>query len=173
AGAIMLGKTNMHELAFGITSNNAAFGAVRTPYDTQRFAGGSSGGTGAAIAARLAPAGLGTDTGGSVRIPAALNGIVGLRPSLGRYNQEGITPIAHTRDTAGPMARAVCDLVLLDQIVTGDRSPVPAASLNTIRLGVARGAFYQDLDDEVAQCMENTLTVLRTAGCQIVEVNIP
>ena len=81
AGAILLGKTNMHELAFGITSNNAAFGGVRTPYDKSKFAGGSSGGTGSAVAARLAPGGLGTDTGGSVRIPSALNGIAGLRPT--------------------------------------------------------------------------------------------
>ncbi len=113
----MLGKTNMHELALGITSNNAAFGAVVTPYDKGRFAGGSSGGTAAAIAARMAPAGLGTDTGGSVRIPAALNGIVGLRPTVGRYSQQGITPLSHTRDTAGPMARTVRDLVLLDQVI--------------------------------------------------------
>jgi len=84
AGAILLGKTNMHELAFGITSNNAAFGAVANAYDPSRFAGGSSGGTGAAVGGRMAPAGLGTDTGGSVRIPSALNGVAGLRPSVGR-----------------------------------------------------------------------------------------
>jgi len=122
AGAIVLGKTNMHELAFGITSNNAAFGPARNAYDPSRIAGGSSGGTANAIAARMAAAGLGTDTGGSVRIPAALNGIAGLRPTLGRYSQEGITPIAHTRDTAGPMAREVADLVLLDTIITGARA---------------------------------------------------
>src|SRR5262245_21504711 len=118
AGAIVLGKTNMHELALRITSNNAAFGGVRTPYDKSKFAGGSSGGTGSAVAARLAPGGLGTDTGGSVRIPSALNGIAGLRPTVQRYPQVGVTPISSTRDTAGPMARTVSDLILPDSVIT-------------------------------------------------------
>ncbi len=172
AGAIVIGKTNMHELAFGITSNNAAFGAVVTPYDQRRFAGGSSGGSGAAIAARMAPAGLGSDTGGSVRIPAALNGIAGLRPTIGRYNGEGITPISHTRDTAGPMARKVGDLVLLDQVITGDKQSVKPARLNAVRLGVARTPFYQSLDPEVAQVAERALAALRAAGVQLIDVEI-
>src|SRR5438477_9739453 len=120
AGAIVLGKTNMHELAFGITSNNAAFGPVRNPYDKTRIPGGSSGGNGSAIAARLAPGGIGTDTGGSVRIPAALHGIVALRPTINRYSQVGVTPISHSRDTVGPMARTVSDLILLDSVITRD-----------------------------------------------------
>jgi len=120
SGAIVFAKANMHELAFGITSNNGAFGPVRNPYDQTRIPGGSSGGNGAAIAARLAPGGIGTDTGGSVRIPAALNGIVALRPTIHRYPQAGVTPISHTRDTVGPMARGVADLVLLDGVITGD-----------------------------------------------------
>ncbi|MCH8072508.1 MAG: indole acetimide hydrolase, partial [Proteobacteria bacterium] len=94
AGALIIGKTNMHELAFGITSDNAAFGAVANPFDTTTFAGGSSGGTASAIAAGVAPAGLGTDTGGSVRIPAALTGTAGFRPSNGRYPLSGVTPIS-------------------------------------------------------------------------------
>ncbi len=173
AGAIVLGKTNMHELAFGITNNNAAFGAAVTPYDKTRFPGGSSGGTGAAVGARMAPAGLGSDTGGSVRIPAALNGISGLRPTVGRYSGEGITPIAHTRDTAGPMARSVADLVLLDQVITGDRRPVPVPGLSTIRLGVPRVPFYENLHPDVARLMDETLAALKAAGVQLVEVNIP
>lgn len=136
AGAILLGKTNLHELAFGITSNNAAFGAVANAYDSRRFAGGSSGGTGAAVGGHLAPAGLGTDTGGSVRIPAALNGVAGLRPSSGRYLQGGIIPISKTRDTAGPLARSVEDLVLIDGIITGTGAALTAADLKTIRIGV-------------------------------------
>ena len=144
AGAIVLGKTNMHELAFGVTSNNAAFGPARNAYDPSRIAGGSSGGTANAIAARMAAAGLGSDTGGSVRIPAALNGIAGLRPTLGRYSQEGITPIAHTRDTAGPMAREVVDLVLLDTIITGARDRVAALPLKGLRLGVCRAALLPE-----------------------------
>src|SRR5687768_8996867 len=173
AGAIVIGKTNMHELAFGITSNNAEFGAARNPYDPRRIAGGSSGGTGNAIAARLAPAGLGSDTGGSVRIPAAVNGIAGLRPTLGRYAQEGITPIAHTRDTAGPMARTVADLVLLDGVITGARDKVAPAKLNGLRLGVYRAYFFKGLDKETEQLTLAALDKLKAAGVEIVEVDMP
>ncbi len=173
AGAIVLGKTNMHELAFGITSNNAAFGPARNAYDPTRIAGGSSGGTGSAIAARMAAAGLGSDTGGSVRIPAALNGISGLRPSLGRYSQDGITPIAHTRDTAGPMAREVADLVLLDTIITGARDRVVAAPLKGLRLGVYRALFFRNLDPETEQVTKAALDRLQGAGAEIVEVDMP
>ncbi len=172
AGAIVLGKTNMHELAFGITSNNAAFGPARNAYDPSRIAGGSSGGTGAAIAARMAPAGLGTDTGGSIRIPAALNGIAGLRPTLGRYSQDGITPIAHTRDTAGPMAREVADLVLLDSVITGARDRVTAVSLRGLRLGVCRAVFFRGLESETERLTEGALDRLRAAGAEIVEVEM-
>lgn len=173
AGAIVLGKTNMHELAFGITSNNAAFGPVRNPYDRSRIAGGSSGGSGAAIAARMAPAGLGTDTGGSVRIPAALNGIAALRPTLGRYPQEGITPIAHTRDTAGPMARTVRDLVLLDTVVSGAKDKVSPAKLKGLRLGVYREHFFKGLDAETETITNAALEKLKSKGVQIVEVEMP
>ena len=173
AGAIVLGKTNMHELAFGITSNNAAFGPARNAYDPTRIAGGSSGGTGNAIAARMVAAGLGSDTGGSVRIPAALNGIAGLRPTLGRYSQEGITPIAHTRDTAGPMAREVADLVLLDTIITGSRDRVAAPPLAGLRLGVDRAVFFRNLDSDVEQVTNAALERLQKAGAEIVEVDMP
>ena len=173
AGAIVLGKTNMHELAFGITSNNAAFGPARNAYDPSRIAGGSSGGTASAIAARMAPAGLGTDTGGSVRIPAALNGIAGLRPTLGRYSQEGITPIAHTRDTAGPMAREVADLVLLDTIITRARDRVTAIPLEGLRLGVCRALFFRSLDPSTEQLADAALDRLRAAGAELVDVDMP
>jgi len=173
AGAIVLGKTNMHELAFGITSNNAAFGPARNAYDPSRIAGGSSGGTANAIAARMAAAGLGTDTGGSVRIPAALNGIAGLRPTLGRYSQDGITPIAHTRDTAGPMAREVADLVLLDTIITGARDRVTATPLEGLRLGVCRALFFRSLDPATEQLADATLDRLRAAGAELVDVDMP
>ena len=173
AGAIVFGKTNLHELAFGITSNNAAFGPARNAYDPTRIAGGSSGGTATAIAARMAPAGLGSDTGGSVRIPAALNGISGLRPSLGRYSQEGITPIAHTRDTAGPMAREVADLVLLDTIITGARDKVVPAALSGLRVGVPRAVFWKNLDAETERLATAALDLLRGAGVLVVEVDMP
>jgi mandelamide amidase len=173
AGAIVLGKTNMHELAFGITTNNAAFGPARNPYDPKRIAGGSSGGSGVAIAARMAPAGLGSDTGGSVRIPAALNGIAGLRPTLKRYPQEGITPIAHTRDTAGPMARTVEDLVLLDGAITGAKGRIEPARLKGLRIGVYRGYFFKGLDSETEKLTLAALGSIKEAGAEIVEVDMP
>ncbi len=138
AGAIIIRKTNMHELAFGITSDNAAFGSVANPFDTKTFAGGSSGGTASAIAAGLAPAGLGTDTGGSVRIPAALTGTTGFRPSNGRYPLSGVTPISHTRDTIGLITWNVADLILLDSVIDPHGAAVPSLAAGEIRLGVPR-----------------------------------
>jgi mandelamide amidase len=177
AGAVILGKTNMHELAFGISGYNEAFHTAqpigtRNPYDRTRIAGGSSSGTGAAIGGRLAPGGLGSDTGGSVRIPAALTGGAGLRPTLGRYSQEGVTPIAHSRDTVGPMARTVADVALLDSVIAGDKVP-SAASLRGVRLGVYRGYFWADLDADTNAVMDTALTKLRQAGVTIVEVDMP
>lgn len=171
AGAIILGKTNMHELAFGITSNNSAFGAVANAYAPDRIAGGSSGGTGAAIGARLAPAGLGTDTGGSVRIPAALNGISALRPTVGRYPGAGIVPIARTRDTAGPMARSIADLALLDAVITGTTNELPDVAPQSIRLGLA-APFTQGLDPATAAVFETALDQLRQAGVTLVPVDL-
>jgi len=173
AGAIVIGKASMHELAFGITNNNAAFGAAKNPYDPKRIPGGSSGGTGNSIAARMAPAGLGSDTGGSVRIPAALNGISGLRPTLKRYSQEGITPIAHTRDTAGPMARTVEDLVLLDNVITGSKGELAPASLKGLRVGVEKAYYFKGLDSETEKLTLAALDKLKGAGAEIVEVSMP
>jgi Asp-tRNA(Asn)/Glu-tRNA(Gln) amidotransferase A subunit family amidase len=169
AGALLLGKTNMHELAFGVTSNNAAFGAVRNPYNSAMIPGGSSGGTAAAIAARMCPAGLGTDTGGSVRIPAALCGIVGLRTTAGRYSLEGVVPLSHTRDTVGPMARSVSDLVLLDTVITSASAPVQPPRLKGLRLGIPRAYFYENLDAELASVIDTGLRKLRDAGCVLVD----
>ena len=171
AGAILLGKTNLHELAFGITSNNAAFGAVANAYDPGRFAGGSSGGTGAAVGARLAPAGLGTDTGGSVRIPSALNGVSGLRPTTGRYPAEGIVPISATRDTPGSIARTVADLVLLDAVITGSMSPIEPTDLGTVRLGVP-GVLTENLSPETDRLFKEALEKLKNAGVTLVPVDI-
>ncbi len=172
AGALVLGKTNLHELAYGITTHNAGFGAARNPYDDTRIPGGSSGGTGVAVGARMAPGGIGTDTGGSVRVPAALCGIVGFRPSTGRWPQQGIVPISHTRDTAGPMARSVADCALLDRVVTGS-AELPAASLQGLRLGVPRGHFWDHLDPEVASLMDATLRTLKEHGALLIEADIP
>jgi Asp-tRNA(Asn)/Glu-tRNA(Gln) amidotransferase A subunit family amidase len=172
AGAILLGKTNMHELAWGITCNNASFGPVRNPYNSAHIPGGSSGGTGVALAARMSAAGLGTDTGGSVRIPAALCGIVGLRPTAGRYPGKGIVPVSHTRDTAGPMARSIQDLVLLDSVITADTKPIRAMALRGIRIGVPRGFFYDNLAPDLAPVVEAALAKLRDTGCVLVEADV-
>jgi mandelamide amidase len=142
-------------------------------YDPKRIAGGSSGGTANAIAARMAPAGLGSDTGGSVRIPAALNGIAGLRPTLKRYSQEGITPIAHTRDTAGPMARTVEDLVLLDNVIAGASDTVAPAALKGMRIGVHKAYFFNGLDAETEKLTLAALDKIKAAGAEIVEVDMP
>ena len=171
AGAIVFGKANLHELAYGITNNNAAFGAARNPYDRTRIPGGSSGGVGAAVGARIVPGGIGSDTGGSVRIPAALCGIVGFRPTLLRWSQAGIVPISHTRDTAGPMTRSVADCALLDSVVTGSTA-LPAPSLKGLRLGVPRGHFWESLDVEVASLMEGVLVRLKDAGAMLIEADI-
>ena len=173
AGAIVMGKANLHELAYGITNNNAAFGPARNPYDRERIPGASSGGTGIAVAARMAPAGLGSDTGGSVRIPAALCGVAGLRPTLLRWPQEGIVPISHTRDTAGPLARSVADLALLDGVVTGSALAEAPASLKGLRLGVPRGLFWENLHPDTAKIAEETLKALAKAGVTLVEADIP
>jgi indoleacetamide hydrolase len=175
-GAVILGKTNMHELAFGISGYNEGFFTAqpigtRNPYDRTRIAGGSSSGTGAAIGARLAPGGLGSDTGGSVRIPAALCGIAGLRPTLGRYSGEGVTPISHSRDTVGPMAQTVSDVALLDSVLAGG-TPAPA-SLRGVKLGVYRAYFFADLDADTKAVTDAALDKLRQAGVTIVEVDMP
>ncbi len=122
AGAIVLGKTNLHELSFGWTSNNHAFGPVHNPYDATRIPGGSSGGTGAAIAARMAPLGVAEDTEGSIRVPAAMCGIAGFRPTTRRYPTVGTAPISPLFDQVGPHARSVADLALFDAVAAGDAS---------------------------------------------------
>ncbi len=172
AGAIALGKCNLHELAYGITNNNAAFGPARNPYASDRIPGASSGGTGVAVAARLAPGGIGTDTGGSVRIPAALCGIVGLRPTTGRWSQTGVVPISHTRDTPGPMTRSVGDCVLMDGVVTGGPTEVAAAPLKGLRIGVPRKYFWENLDPELAQICEQTLRRMTDAGVALIDVDL-
>ena len=170
AGGIVLGKTNMHELAFGITSDNTAFGAVANPHNEAYFAGGSSGGTAAAIAAGLAPAGLGTDTGGSVRIPAALTGIVGFRPTTGRYDTTAVTPISHTRDTVGLMARSVADVLILDRIIVPEDGDDSLEPLSEIRLGVPRRYFYTGLDSRIVPVIESALEKVAAEGVELVEI---
>lgn len=174
SGAVIAGKNNLHELAYGITSANAAYGIVQNATDRNLIAGGSSGGTAVAVALGLVDAGIGTDTGGSVRIPAALNGVVGFRPTTGRYPNSGMTLISTTRDTAGPITKTVSDAATLDLVLAGK----PPAALQrrlptTIRLGVPRAFFYEGLSPRVSAAMEKSLGALRSAGVHLVEVNIP
>jgi indoleacetamide hydrolase len=172
-GAIILGKANMHELAVGVTSNNTYFGAVGNPYNKNFFAGGSSGGTAAAVSSRGAIAGLGSDTGGSVRIPAALTGIYGLRPSTGRYPKSGVVPISSSRDTTGPMTRSVADLILLDAVITAAEPDYQPADIKTIRLGIPRTFFFANLEPGVADLVEQALQKFSAAGITLIDADIP
>ncbi|PHS21118.1 MAG: indole acetimide hydrolase [Robiginitomaculum sp.] len=171
AGALVAGKLNMHELAFGVTSNNGVFGEVRNPYNVKHVAGGSSGGNAAAIAAGIIPAALGTDTGGSTRGPAALCGIVGMRPTIWRYPQAGVVPISHTRDTIGPMARNVKDVVCLDGLITGEPLHIEPANLGNLRLGMP-DTFYDNLHPDIERKMEQVLDMLRQLGTTIVKIDV-
>jgi mandelamide amidase len=172
AGAIVLGKTNLHELSFGWTSNNLAFGAVRNPYAPDRIPGGSSGGTAAAVAARMAPLGVAEDTEGSIRVPAALCGIAGFRPTTGRYPTQGCVPISPLFDQVGPQARSVEDLLLFDAVVARDARAMTRTSLAGVRLGVVRDYWFGGLDPELEQLTDAALARLTAAGAEIVETRL-
>jgi mandelamide amidase len=173
AGAIVLGKTNLHELSFGWTSNNLAFGAVHNPYDVRRIPGGSSGGTAVAVATRMAPLGIAEDTEGSIRVPAAMCGIAGFRPTTGRYVSTGVVPISPLFDQVGPHARTVSDLALFDSVMTGDWSPLPATQLKRTKLAVGRNYWFSGLDGEVERVTNEALKKLQAAGAEIVEADVP
>ena len=172
AGAFVYGKLNMHELSYGITSNNPTYGPVRNPHDLRRIPGGSSGGAGAAVAAGLVPVAIGTDTGGSVRIPAALCGVVGFRPSIGRYSQSGIIPVSHTRDTAGPLARSVDDVALVDAAITRSPDQLEGLKPSDIRLGLPNNHYLDNLHPDTRAVFEERLSELRQAGFLIVPVDV-
>lgn len=173
AGALVAGKTNMHELAFGVTTNNRITGAARNPWDPSRIPGGSSGGSGVVVAAGLVPAAIGTDTGGSVRVPAALCGVTGLRPTTGRVPGRGIAPISLTRDTAGPIARSVEDCALLDGVLAGGARPLAPVSLQDVRLGIPGPGFWEGVDSGVRAVAQGAVDRLCAAGAQLVEVPLP
>lgn len=173
AGASVLGKTNLHELSYGWTSNNLAFGAVHNPYDPTCVPGGSSGGTAAAIAARLAPLGIAEDTEGSIRVPAAFCGIAGFRPTTGRYPTRGCVPISPLFDQVGPHARAVSDLVLFDSVAANEPQPLDPLPLQGVRLGVVRDYWFTDLDPEVERLTQLALARLEDAGARLVDTSLP
>jgi mandelamide amidase len=172
-GAIVLGKTNLHELSFGWTSNNLAFGAVHNPYDPARIPGGSSGGTAAAVAARMAPLGVAEDTEGSIRVPAALSGIAGFRPTTGRYSTQACAPISPLFDQVGPHARTVADLALFDSVAAKDWRPLAVTPLRGVRLGIVRDYFFSGLDAEIERVTTRALERLRQAGVELVESELP
>ena len=177
AGAIVIGKTNMHELAFGISGFNPAYNTgpepgVRNAYDKTRSAGGSSSGTGAALGSRVVLAGLGTDTGGSVRIPCAFNGCASLRPTVGRYPAAGILPISHTRDTAGPMATRMADVELLDRVITGATGATRPAALKGLRLGRVK-EMLANMDADTQAAFDAAMAKLKDAGVVFVDVEMP
>jgi aspartyl-tRNA(Asn)/glutamyl-tRNA(Gln) amidotransferase subunit A len=174
AGAVLVGKTNLHEFAFGTTNEDSAFGPARNPHDPTRSPGGSSGGSAISVAAGMALATIGTDTGGSIRIPSAACGIVGLKPSLGEVSVDGVVPLSRTFDHVGPLAQSVSDASLVYHALMGDavaKPPVPAP-IHGMRLAVPRPYFCDVLDDEVRARFEEALDRLRGAGAHVDEIEI-
>jgi Asp-tRNA(Asn)/Glu-tRNA(Gln) amidotransferase A subunit family amidase len=171
AGALLAGKANLHELSSGGTSANHTFGPVRNPYATTHTPGGSSGGTAAAVAAFLSPAGIGTDTMGSVRVPASLCGLFGFRPTVGRYSADGIIPLSSSFDSAGPLARTMDDIVLLDRILSASGSTIPIRDINTIRLGIAEDLMAETTEDSMA-VINRVLADLGAEGIVLKPVNM-
>jgi aspartyl-tRNA(Asn)/glutamyl-tRNA(Gln) amidotransferase subunit A len=187
AGAVLLGKLNLHEFALGGTSAVTYFGPVHNPWALDRVAGGSSGGSAAAIVADMCLGTLGTDTGGSIRIPASLCGIVGFKPTYGRVSNRGVVPMAWTLDHVGPMCKTVEDAALMLAAIAGHDgldpisvdAPVPdyigaiRASTSKLRVGVARSPFFDGLNPEVAKAVEAAIDVIRKLTARIVDVEVP
>ncbi len=187
AGAILLGKLNMHEFAYGPTGVNPHYGTSRNPWDCQRMPGGSSSGSAVAVAAGLCAGALGTDTGGSVRIPAALCGLVGLKPTYGRVSRAGVIPLAWSLDHVGPMTRTVTDAALLLQVLAGrdpaDPSttdvPVPdyrramQGEIRGLRLGLPKDHFFERLDPEVRAAVLAAARSLEGLGASVEDIPLP
>lgn len=186
AGAIILGKTNMHEFAFGITNNNPHYGPTRNPYDLSRIPGGSSGGSGAAAAAAFCAGAIGTDTGGSVRIPAALCGVVGLKPTLGRVGRGGMMYLSYTRDVIGPITREVQDSAMIMGVIAGKDARDPESSSNPVpnymskireglqgkRFGVPRKYFFDQIHPDTQKVVDGAISEIKSMGGVIQEVEI-
>ncbi|MEX6723847.1 amidase [Parapedomonas caeni] len=185
AGATLLGKTHLSEFCFGATGENATFGNCRNPWDTARITGGSSSGSAAAVAAGIAPMAIGTDTGGSVRVPAALCGVVGLRPTLGRVSNHGVLDVSTICDLVGPFGATVTDAARLYAVIAGhDRrdplsfdDPAPLlvgmeGDVRGLRVGLPRAFFYDGLQDCVADALDEAARVLERLGCTVVDVSL-
>jgi aspartyl-tRNA(Asn)/glutamyl-tRNA(Gln) amidotransferase subunit A len=187
AGAICVAKTNLHELAFGITSKNPHYGFVLNPLDTQRIAGGSSGGSAALVASGLLPMCTGSDTGGSIRVPASYCGIVGLKPTYGRVSRHGLLPLAFSLDCPGPLSSCVEDCALTMNSIAGPdlldsscaTAPLPEFNLpaphdlSGIRVGVPRKGYFKRLDPDVAGSIDKALGEMERLGASVIEVQTP
>ena len=177
AGVIFIGKCNLHEFAFGTTGEESAYGPTRNPHGTDHSPGGSSSGSAVSVATGMAVGSIGTDTGGSIRIPAAACGVVGLKPTFGELTCDGVVPLAHTLDHVGPITRTVADAELLYRAMVGSPRPPAlrrsAAVRDTVRLGIPRRYFLELLDPRVRLVFEQAVDRLRSAGCLIDDVEIP
>jgi aspartyl-tRNA(Asn)/glutamyl-tRNA(Gln) amidotransferase subunit A len=186
AGAVLLGKNNLHEFAYGGSSMISYYGEVHNPWNRAHIAGGSSGGSAAAVAAGLCYGAIGTDTAGSVREPAALCGIVGLKPTYGRVSARGVIPLSLSLDHVGPIARTVSDAAAMLQAIAGYDArdtnifDIPVADYlaalqeksKPVRIGVPRKFFYEDLDPEIASAVECALAVLKKLGGDLCEIEL-
>jgi aspartyl-tRNA(Asn)/glutamyl-tRNA(Gln) amidotransferase subunit A len=172
AGAVFVGKTNLHEFAFGTTNEDSAFGPARNPIDPTRSPGGSSGGSAASVAAGMALASIGTDTGGSIRIPAAACGLVGLKPTAGEIPLDGVVPLSESFDHLGPLCRSVDDARLVYAILKGEAVTARHLTVGHLRLGIPRRYLFELLDDEVATSFETACDRLISAGARLVDVSI-
>ena len=187
AGAILLGKLNMHQFAYGPTGENPDYGHMHNPWDPERVTGGSSGGSGSAAAAGQCTITMGSDTGGSIRIPAALCGIVGLKPTYGLVSRHGLTPLSWSMDHPGPMVRTVEDAALTMNVIAGhDPKDIASAKVDVpdytmalngnvrgLRIGVPREYFEAPLDPQVSQAVRSAINVLEDLGAQVEEVDFP
>ena len=174
AGAVLIGKTNLHEFAFGTTSDESAFGPVRNPVDRDRSPGGSSGGSAVAVATGMSLASIGTDTGGSIRIPAAACGLVGLKPGFGELSLSGVVPLSGTLDHVGPLARTVTDAAIVYGALAGGGPQMPAdRPVRGLRIGVLRDYFEDLLEDEVRRAVLGVQERLRASGASLTDRQLP
>jgi len=174
AGAVLLGKTGLHELAYGVTSDNPHFGTIRNPHDPERTPGGSSGGSGVAVSAGMALMATGTDTGGSIRIPAAFCGVVGLKPTYGLVDLTGIQPLGFSLDHAGPLTRTVADArVTLDVMARGKPLRPPPATVNEIHIGVPENSYFTQIAPEVRDAVQRAVRQAEYLGARVTPVRVP
>ncbi|HXE79918.1 MAG TPA: amidase [Vicinamibacterales bacterium] len=175
AGAVLVGKCNLHEFALGTTSDESAYGPVRHPRDPSRSAGGSSGGSAVAVATGMSLASIGTDTGGSIRIPSAACGLVGLKPAAGEVSCDGVVPLSRLLDHVGPLARTVADAALIHAVLTGTDPVTPAAAppVASLRLAVPRRFIEGRVQDDVERRFDDACRRLRDAGAAIETIDVP